>query len=584
MSDRIRWCCRWCLRLLVGLSILMLVAWLGLRWLMLGWVAPEPELAELPAIVDWQPEHRDGRVYLGKNWFGRRDGIQVLYLTGSAFEMGYANGVLTQDLIHQQEKTILRLVHQVAPLAVARFLLQAAVVYKNRHLYKYVPEAQRLEMLGLSRGCPDAHPRMGPQYNRIVSFHAAQDISYMLMHSRWAVGACTAFGAWGDFTVDGHLLCGRNFDWEADPIFDRERVLVLCEPDEGIPFISLAWAGMVGSVSGMNREGLSVTVNGAPSRLPSEMATPTCLVAREVLQYARTLSEATHIIAQSQVFVSGLFLVGSRHDGRFIVVEKTPELTAVRGSDATPWIVCANHYLTPELAATAVNQEALTHDTSQPRHDRTVERLEALAAPLDPLACADILRDQRLPGGRFAGHGHRSTLNALIATHAVVMDLTAGVLWAGAPPHQLGEFVAFDVHDFSRKRPARNLPADPMLHNGLFNSATNAAHQLKVGWAELKAGRAQAAEAAARLAATDNPGFYGNAWLLAAALKAQDHHEEALAAAREALAGQPALGRERRDIRLLLESLGGSPTAALPALSPVPDRTNLSPAARASGG
>ena len=30
-------------------------------------------------------------------------------------------------------------------------------------------------------------------------------------------GGCTAFGAWGAATANGHLLTGRNFDWEAHP-------------------------------------------------------------------------------------------------------------------------------------------------------------------------------------------------------------------------------------------------------------------------------------------------------------------------------------------------------------------------------
>jgi hypothetical protein len=476
--------------------------------------------------------------------------------------MGYANGVLTQDLIHQQEAVILRLVHRVARSAVTRFLLQFAVVYKNRHLHEFLPLAQRLEILGLSRGCPDAHPEMGPQYNRFVSFHAAQDISYMMMHSPWVVGACTAFAAWDTRTVDGHLLTGRNFDWEADPVFDRERVVILCEPAEGIPFVSLAWAGMVGCVSGLNREGLSITVNGAPSRLPSEIATPTCIVAREVLQNARSLSEATNIIARSRVFVSGLFLVGSRKDGRFVVVEKTPELTAVREPEGAPWIVCANHYLTPVLASLPINREALDNDTSLPRYDRAIERLRANPDGLDPLFCADLLRDRRLPGDRFAGNGHRSSLNPLIATHAVIMDLTDGILWAAAPPHQLGKFIPFDTRDLGRERPEKILAADPILENGEFACYTNAVRQLDFGWAELKAGRAQAAEAAARAASTNNPGSYLAAWLLAEALKEQGREAEALQAAREASASPPALGRERRDLPLLLRSLGASPTDA----------------------
>ena len=67
---------------------------------------------------------------------------------------------------------------------------------------------------------------------------------------------------------------------------------MMCEPDHGIPFISLSWAGMAGVVSGMNRAGVSVTVNGAPSSLPSQTATPVAMVARDILEKAHDLDEA----------------------------------------------------------------------------------------------------------------------------------------------------------------------------------------------------------------------------------------------------------------------------------------------------
>lgn len=81
------------------------------------------------------------------------------------------------------------------------------------------------------------------------------------------------------------------------------------------------------------------------------------------------------------------------------------------------------------------------------------------------------MRDRNLPGGKFPGNGHRSTLNALIATHSTVMDLTAGIFWAASPPHQLGRFVAFDVNDFDRELPALAVPADAMLASGEYDQA-----------------------------------------------------------------------------------------------------------------
>src|SRR4030095_138086 len=109
---------------------------------------------------------------------------------------------------------------------------------------------------------------------------------------------------------NGRLITGRNFDWEAAEVFSRDRVVIMCDPDDGIPFISLAWAGMVGVVSGMNRAGVSVTLNGAPSSLPRDIATPAAIVARDILQHTRNLDEATRRLRDAKVFVSTLWLIG----------------------------------------------------------------------------------------------------------------------------------------------------------------------------------------------------------------------------------------------------------------------------------
>ena len=550
-----RW--RKCLKRLLWLAgggiAALLVLWGVMLSLMYRWVAKPPALAETPAIVSLMPVTRGDRVYLGANWFGRRDGLPVLYLTGTPFEMGYANGVLTQKLIHQQEDSVVALVNHVAPYRWMRFVLEFFVTYKNRHMTEHITPDLQMEMLGIARGCPDGHPEMGPYYNRILNYHAAQDISYMLMHSPLIRPGCTAFGAWGAATTENHLLCGRDFDWEADPVFDEDRIVIICEPTNGIPFISLAWAGMAGCVSGMNREGISIIVNGAPSHLPADSATPTCLVAREVLEHAHNLAEATEIIRKRQVFVSAMFLVGSRADGKFIVVEKTPEKTAVREPETdADSLVCANHYLTPELKDDPINETYKRADTSVSRFDRMTELLRDETNRLDAAACAAILRDRRLPGGQFAGDGNRGSLNPLIATHSVVMDLTAGIFWAATPPHQLGKFVAFDLNAPEKLLPEETLPADPMLAAGEYKNYLAAKQDLSDGRRALKQGDLETALACEKAAEKDNPGFYQNSWLLADALFRQGKFPEAAEACRRALAEKPALGGENQRIEKLL--------------------------------
>jgi hypothetical protein len=547
----------------LGLSatVAVFLLWGLLIALMRHWVAEPPSIPVKTDLAQLSAERRGDRVYLGKNWFGRREGLPVLYLTGTPLEMGYANGRLTQELIRRQEQTLVDLFHRIAPYRWTQFLLKFAVVYKNRHLSDHVTLPEQIEMLGLTLGCPDPHPEVGPYYHRILNYHAAQDISYMMRNSPLLRGGCTAFGAWGPHTREGRLLLGRNFDWEADPVFDQDRLVILCEPAEGIPFVSLAWAGMVGCVSGMNREGLAVTVNGAPSHLPGDAATPTCLVAREVLQYARTIAEAVEILRRRQIFVSALFLVGSRQDGRCVVVEKTPDQMAVREAGGEPFIICPNHFLTPPLKDTPLNRQYKEMDTSVSRADRLEALLKQAAGSLDPTQCAAFLRDRRLPGDRFAGNGHRGSLNPLIATHAVIMDLTRGIFWAAAPPHQLGRFVAFDVNGWEKVRAEESLAEDPLLASGEYKRYLNAREKLDQGWKAVKQRAYQMAADCAHQAETNNPGFYENAWLLAESFFHQGQYAEAARACQAASAGQPALAQERARIKALAGAIADQQAA-----------------------
>jgi hypothetical protein len=269
------------------------------------------------------------------------------------------------------------------------------------------------------------------------------------------------------------------------------------------------------------------------------------------LQHARDIAEATDIIRRRQVFVSALFLVGSRKDGRFVVIEKTPEQLAVREPDGQQCLVCANHYLTPALKGDAVNQQFKRVDTSVSRFDRMQELLQGSAGVLDPAQCATLLRDRRLPGGQFPGNGHRSSLNPLIATHAVIMDLTSGIFWAAATPHQLGRFVAFNLNNPEEALPDRTIPEDPMLSSGEYQRYLAAQARLKEGWRALRKRNYDKAAECARQAEKDNPGFYRNSWLLAESLFHQGQGKAAAQACRIALDGKPALAGERQKIAKL---------------------------------
>jgi hypothetical protein len=543
---------KWFKRIAAVTLALALAGWAAGAWLVKRSTAQPPPIPAGDAIMAAKPVSRDGKVWLGQSWVSHRQGLLVVRLKGSPFDMGYAHGVLLQDQMHTLENAFLQMIRGYVPRHWVMEALKDYVIFRNRHLSDYVPMNYRLEIFGTSLGCPDIHPEEGPFYNRLLNYHAAHDVSYMMIDNPLISRAgCTAFAAWGGAAEQGHLVSGRNFDWEAAEAFGRDRVVIMCEPDGGIPFISLAWAGMAGVVSGMNRAGVSVTINGAPSSLPRETATPVAIVAREVLERAHNLAEAMEIVRGAKVFVSTIWLVGSRADGKFVVVEKTPLSTEMREANGDS-MVCANHFETSSLEEDARNQKYLREATSVSRQKRMEELLHTNHGAITPALAAEFLRDRKLPGGEFAGNGHRGALNALIATHATVMDLTDGIFWAASPPNQLGQFVAFDVSDFSRELPERTVPPDPMLASGEYDRAKKAGKDLTEGRQALHDKNPSRALELAKEAEKLNPGFYQNAALEGRACVALGRPADAIKDLESALARRPAFSQETEELNALL--------------------------------
>jgi len=549
---------KWLKRILFGVLALALTAWLGGAWLVKRSIAQPPPLPADTSVMRLKPESRDGKMWLGQSWAGRRDGLLVVHLKGSPLELGYAAGALLREHIQTLENEFLDMVHGYVSDGWKLNVLKWYVMYRNRHLSDFIPVDYRMEIYGSSLGGRDGHPELGNYYNRLLNYHAAHDVSYMMIDNPLVSRAgCTSFGAWGKETANGHLITGRNFDWEAAEVFSRERTVILFEPDNGIPFISLSWAGMAGVVSGMNRAGMSVTVNGAPSSLPRDTATPVAMVARDVLQRTRNMNEALELLRNAKVFVSTLWLIGSRADGKFLIVEKTPDATHVREPEGES-IICANHFQTAELKDEPRNQTYIADATSVSRQSRLGELLGQARGTISASRTAELLRDRRLPGGQFPGNGHRATLNAFIATHATIMDLTDGIFWAASPPNQLGKFVAFDVQDFSRELPERTITADPVIASGELDRARQAQKCLADGRRALQRKDAAAALKLAEQAEQLNPGFYQNAALRGRALVALDRRSDAVQAFEASLAAHPAFLSEKQELKAMLEKAKNS--------------------------
>ncbi|MCX5679490.1 MAG: C45 family autoproteolytic acyltransferase/hydrolase [Candidatus Omnitrophica bacterium] len=79
------------------------------------------------------------------------------------------------------------------------------------------------------------------------------------------IGRCSNISAWGDYSILGTLILGRNFDQpEYFKKFNEFITLTVLNPDDGIPVINIGYAGQIGINSAMNKRGVFMANNEAP--------------------------------------------------------------------------------------------------------------------------------------------------------------------------------------------------------------------------------------------------------------------------------------------------------------------------------
>jgi hypothetical protein len=215
-------------------------------------------------------------------------------------------------------------------------------------------------------------------------------------------------------------------------------------PEKGIPYMTVTWGGFTGAVSGMNNEGLSVTINAAKTAVPSGSATPVSLVAKEILQYSSNIKEAIAIASKRKMFVSESFLIGSAKDNKAVVVEKTPENISVYDPQKN-YILCANHFQSDGLAKSEKNLEQIKESASPYRYERLAELMQE-NGPNTVEKTVRILRDQKGLNGADIGMGNEKALNQLLAHHSIVFEPQKRLVWISTSPWQLGKFYAYDLH------------------------------------------------------------------------------------------------------------------------------------------
>jgi len=402
-----------------------------------------PKVANMSALQWQRTDHGNGFYTLKNNWFRHsKSGLYELYVEGEPFERGVVNGKLTAELVVRQEDHFAGQIEKMIPSRFKRGFLKYLIGFFNRNLDKNVTEEYKDEIYGVSESASPAYQYLGSNYARILNYHAAHDIGHAVQNL--AMVGCTSFGTWGAMSEDSTMIIGRNFDFYVGDKFAEDKIVAFFNPSTGHKFMTVTWGGFTGAVSGMNDQGLSVTINAAKSSLPTGSATPVSLVTKEILQYAKNINEAIAIARSRKMFVSESFLVASAADNKAVIIEKTPEDLDVY-DPKKDFIVCTNHFQSKGLGKTKMNIEQEEQSASSYRYQRMMELLNANGKN-SVQKTIRILRDQKGLNNANIGMGNEKAVNQLIAHHSVVFEPKKLLVWVSTSPWQLGEYVAYDLN------------------------------------------------------------------------------------------------------------------------------------------
>lgn len=436
-------------------------------------------------------------------WLG---GIAVLRTQGESHAIGAAHGRLLAPLvapvIRAARPSIERTVSETGWLGGMTQNIRLA--WRWRFIDDGLTEADRRIIAGMTRGA--AASGVSIAYEAALRTHAVLDVGapakrsgeaerHSLAHSLTVIAQ--------QVQMPARVWIGRTFSLSgfADGGDSAVPVVTIVKPAGKLAFASVGWPGQAGVVTGVNEHNIAVMVN--PARTgdvrPTRSARPTALLARAILEEAKTLDEAVKLAETTQTLGAALLVIVDGTTGKWVIVERTPSKAIIERKPKS------------NAFGDVLTTNALSSDPENDRARRVlptvtrVARAERLVrAPLaDVAAMAAVMRDTRGVDDSPKPAGHRGVIDDGRASHTAILDPASLELWV-SDPNAAGRMRAFDLrHELrgegDRPVPPADIAADPNAEPDRRANITAARVELRAARAALARGdHRRASEACAR--------------------------------------------------------------------------------------
>lgn len=316
----------------------------------------------------------------GEGYLEMCNGVRVLHVSGSPYEMGYQMG----ELLREPVTEIIHLVRNyIDPWGAVWRLLQNVPVNLEPNIRPEFAE----EMRGLVDGLNN-----DVTYEEIVAGNCLGDIFGAIrafMDNYLDVEFCSLTASWGDATADGELIATRNFDYMN--LFHRFNYVAVVNPDSGHAFVHTGITGLIGTHVGMSDIGLTGALAYNSSYDSDMSGVPMLLLLREAIQYSDSVDEALDVIRANDRTMGLNYMFTDGFTKEAEVIEVSGGKSALRTGDMGDYVIATNHYVAPEMIAEQKGYEP--EHTTQCRYHRLNQLFEEHYGKIDLALAGQIVRD-----------------------------------------------------------------------------------------------------------------------------------------------------------------------------------------------
>lgn len=199
----------------------------------------------------------------------------IAHLHGNPYEIGYQHGKLLKDKV---QRNLTRFVSDEALERNPNQERLQSYISQMSQVLDHIPSALLMEMMGVADGAQ-------VPFQKVLLLNLFPEMFH-----------CAGFVVGPSLMHLNRMFHVRVLDYAYGMMLEDTAVMMVIKPDNGVPFVSVSYAGFVGVVSGMNMQKISIGEIGGQGYGDWD-GMPMSLMLRQVLQYAKSLEEATEIFA-----------------------------------------------------------------------------------------------------------------------------------------------------------------------------------------------------------------------------------------------------------------------------------------------